>query len=300
MASATVLALISVAAGATTGGQTSRTPLLRPLDIRSVTEDPWMRLAYGTELSALAGYHPQPDDLTRTEERAFRGIGAIVCTVAGTRRSSTAFLVGTFDIAVTVAHTFQRNGNWAGFGDCIYHSADRWGEIRERIPIAYYKAQWREKPSAFGQPTKDLAMVRLSRPSRFAYRTLSFSRFAGSTAPVMLIGFRADPDLEPLKHKRSGTLFEGAFGNRRLSGVPQLIHDIDARGLASGAPVLDRRDGVVIGIHARVSSEAGLPTASGSKRNRRNAMLVMSDWLERVLRAEIAQLPEVEGQVTLR
>lgn len=146
-------------------------------------------MAYDVEAAALAGYRPQLDDLTRTEHRAFRGIGAIVCTVDGTRRSSTAFLVGAFDIAVTVAHTFEHKGVLVRSSDCVYHSADRWGQIRERIPIAYFKAQWREDPRTVGQPGKDLAMVRLRRASRFAYRTLSFSRFAGSAAPVMLIGF---------------------------------------------------------------------------------------------------------------
>lgn len=295
IATVTVLASISIAAGATPGDQIQGTQLLRSFEARSAWEAPWMRLAFGAELAALAGYHPQADDLTRTEERAFRGIGAIVCTVGGTRRSSTAFLVGTFDIAVTVADTFQRNGIWAGSGDCVYHSADRGGQIRERIPIAYFKAQWREDPSAFGQPAKDLAMVRRSRPSRFAYRTLSFSRFSGSAAPVMLIGFRADPDFEPLKHKRSGTLFEGS-GKRITSGFPRMIHDIDTRGLASGAPLLDQRDGVVIGIHAKVLSEGSSLTAAGSRRVQRNAMLVMSQWLERVLRAEISQLHERDAE----
>lgn len=280
IASLAVLTLIAAPAKATSS-----------LDASIAPDSSWTHLAYGVELVALAGYHRQTDDLSRTEDRAFRGIGAIVCTVGARRRSSTAFLVGTFDIAVTVAHTFESNGSWARSSDCVYHSADRRGQIRERIPIAYFKAQWREDPSAFGEPTKDLAMVRLSRASRFASRTLSFSKFSGTGAPVTLIGFRSDPDFEPLKHKRSGTLFAGDVGNMLSSDLPRLMHDVDTRGLASGAPLLDQRDGVVIGIHARVANKASLPAAAGSMPARRNAMLVMTEWLERVLRAEISQLP---------
>jgi Trypsin-like peptidase domain len=244
-----------------------------------------MRLVYKFALAQLADTPRQVDGLTRTEAQAFGGIGAIVCIVAGARRSSTAFLVGSFEIAVTVAHTFERKGVWARLADCVYHTADRWGQIRERIPIKYVRAQWQDDPTTFGQATKDLAVVRLSRPSRFAQRTLSFSKFVGSGAPVMLIGFRADPDFEPLKHKRSGRLFNGA-NHLRASGVPRLVHDMDTGGLASGAPVLDRRDGVVIGIHARVPIDAAYLRSHGAAA-KRNAMLIMTDWLERILRAEI-------------
>jgi hypothetical protein len=298
---ATVAALtsISVPAGATTESRAAGLQFLQA--DTSVRKSPWTRLAYGAELAALEGSRRRSDDLTRTEHRAFRGIGAIVCAVDGKRRSSTAFLVGTFDIAVTVAHTFMHEGVWARSSDCIYHSADRWGQIRERIPIAYFRAQWRDDPSSLGEAAKDLAMVRLSRASRFAYRTLSFSRFSGSGAPVMLIGFRSDPDFEPLKHKRSGMLFEGNVRRQRTPDLPSMMHDVDARGLAPGAPVLDRRDGVVIGIHTRVPTAVSSLQDARSQRARRNAMLVMTEWLEHMLRAEISHFPNADAeQATVR
>ncbi|MGH8187487.1 MAG: hypothetical protein ACREUC_13075, partial [Steroidobacteraceae bacterium] len=64
----------------------------------------------------------------------------------------------------------------------------------------------------------------------------------------------------------------------------RFTHDIDARNVAAGAPLIDVRDNVVIGIHTRL-----LPSTralSGCTR-KANAMIVMSDWLERTLRAEI-------------
>ena len=44
--------------------------------------------------------------LSRQEFYSFSGVGAVVCMVDGEQRMSTAFLVGAFDIGVTVAHTF--------------------------------------------------------------------------------------------------------------------------------------------------------------------------------------------------
>src|SRR5690349_12516383 len=50
--------------------------------------------------------------LSDQEFFSFSGVGAIVCTVKGEQRNATAFLVGAFDIGVTVAHTFVDNGAW--------------------------------------------------------------------------------------------------------------------------------------------------------------------------------------------
>ena len=51
---------------------------------------------------------------------------------------------------------------------------------------------------------------------------------------------------------------------------------MDSRGIAPGAPVIDERTGVIIGIHTRLPS-------------RRNSMITMNDWLEATLRSEIQQ-----------
>jgi hypothetical protein len=48
---------------------------------------------------------------------------------------------------------------------------------------------------------------------------------------------------------------------------------MDSRGIAPGAPVIDERTGVIIGIHTRLGT--------------RNGMITMTDWLETTLRGEI-------------
>ena len=58
--------------------------------------------------------------------------------------------------------------------------------------------------------------------------------------------------------------------------VARFTHDMDSRGIAPGAPVIDERTGVIIGIHTRLPS-------------RGNSMITMNDWLESTLRSEIQQ-----------
>src|SRR5688500_16129444 len=124
---------------------------------------------YARFSTALPG--TQDASAHRTELRdqdlsSFSGVGMIVCTTDGVSRSSTAFLVGAFDIAVTVAHTFQSNGD--AQPHCVYNSVDSLGQIRERIPVAYIKSQWEVEAGASGELSKDLAFVRLTHPSRYA------------------------------------------------------------------------------------------------------------------------------------
>jgi hypothetical protein len=64
--------------------------------------------------------------------------------------------------------------------------------------------------------------------------------------------------------------------------VARFTHDMDSRGIAPGAPVIDERTGVIIGIHTRLPS-------------RGNSMITMNDWLESTLRTEIQQKKEADS-----
>jgi hypothetical protein len=61
---------------------------------------------------------------------------------------------------------------------------------------------------------------------------------------------------------------------------------MDARGIAPGAPVIDERTGVIIGIHTR------LP---GRGKSMDNGMITMTDWLESTLRSEIQLKAKNDG-----
>lgn len=220
-------------------------------------------------------------NLSDQEYFSFSGVGAVVCTVNGQQRTSTAFLVGAFDIGVTVAHTFVDKGQWVQPENCVYTTTDSIGQIRERIPVAYIKAQWESEAGAFGQLAKDLAVIRLVEPSRFAQRTMPLGKFSGFGANVLMIGFKADMDADTTKLKTRGTVYERKANGIAISNLAGFTHDMDARDIAAGAPVIDERSGVIIGIHT-----AGLKSASAAH-PQRNTMITMNEWLEATLRTEM-------------
>jgi len=168
-------------------------------------------------LADLASADLRRAALSDKEYFSFSGVGAVVCTVKGEQRMSTAFLVGAFDIGVTVAHTFVDNGEWVQPENCVYTTTDSIGQIRERIPVAYIKAQWEAEAGAFGQLAKDFAVIRLAEPSRFAQRTMPLGKFSGAAADVLMIGFKSNMDADTVKLKTRGTVYE-----RKANGI--VIH----------------------------------------------------------------------------
>lgn len=219
--------------------------------------------------------------LSDQEYLSFSGVGAVVCTVDNVQYMSTAFLVGAFDIGVTVAHTFEHNGTWTQPENCVYTSTDSLGQVRERIPVSYIHAQWESEDGAFGQPAKDFAVIRLSEPSRFAQRTMPLGKFSGSAANVLMIGFNANLDGDTVKRKTRGTVYERRANGVAISSIAGFTHDMASHDIASGAPVIDEITGVIIGVHTQwLQSTKGKTTA-------RNTMIAMNDWLERTLRLEM-------------
>jgi len=226
----------------------------------------------------------QHDSLRRTEVTSkdyasFSGVGVISCMVDGKQRTSTAFLVGAFDIGVTVAHTFQKSASGAEPSDCTYNSIDSLGQVRERIPVSYVRSQWDEAGAA-GQISKDFAVVRLSQASRYAQRTMPLGRFSGAAASVVMIGYKSDIDSDSIKRKARGTVYERRENGIVTSSAGGFTHDLDSRGIAPGAPVIDETTGVIVGMHAQST---------------RNTMITMNDWLETTIKAEMQQQREARA-----
>jgi hypothetical protein len=220
----------------------------------------------------------RPAELSDQDVAAFSGVGLVACTVDSGIQTSTAFLVGAFDIGVTVAHTFENGRHEVAPSNCVYTSIDSQGEVRERIPVAYVRSQWEAESGAFGQPSKDIAVFRLSQPSRYAQKTMPLGRFTGAAAPVVMVGYRADIGWATIKRKARGLAYERGDESKSAASVARFTHDMDSRGIAPGAPVIDERTGVIIGIHTRLS---------GQDTGTRNGMITMTDWLESTLRSEI-------------
>ena len=212
-------------------------------------------------------------ELSAKDYPSYSAVGVISCMVDGKQRTSTAFLVGAFDIGVTVAHTFAKGADGAEPAECVYNSLDSLGQIRERIPVSYVKSQWDEAGAA-GQTAKDLAVVRLSEPSRYAQRTMPLGRFSGDSASVVMIGYKSDIDADSIKRKASGTVYERRENGIVVSSAAGFTHDLDSRDIAAGAPVIDETTGVIIGIHTQPDSS-------------HNTMITMNDWLEATIRNEM-------------
>jgi V8-like Glu-specific endopeptidase len=241
-------------------------------------------------------------ELSDQEYFSYSGVGALICTINGQKQTSTAFLVGSFDLAVTVAHTLVSGTTQASPSDCVYTSTDSTGQIRERLPVAYYKSQWIEA-HASGVPAKDLAVVRLSQRSSFAHRTLPLGKFSGASAPVTMIGFTTEMETDTFKRKSRGTVYERDTKSKRARtpAVADIFsHDMDALELASGAPVLDERSGVIIGVHTSLLPSTLQATAEhtavSAPPTARNALITMNPWLEATLRAEILLNPPVSAE----
>ena len=250
------------------------------LDISTIDDRSLLEFAAAARLQGMSA---RRDELSSQEYFSFSGVGAVVCTVDGEQRMSTAFLVGAFDLGVTVAHTFEDADSNVDPQNCFYTSTDSLGQIRERIPVSYIKSQWRSEAGANGHAAKDFAVIKLSEPSNYAQRTMPMGKFSGGAAPVVMVGFRDDIEIDPLKAKSRGTVFERKANGFSLAHLEGFTHDIDARGIAAGAPVIDERTGVIIGIHTM---------ASQPKSGARNTMITMNEWLEETLRAELQSTDE--------
>jgi len=238
--------------------------------------------ANAAALADLASNDVRRGVLSDQEYFSFSGVGAIVCSVNGKQRMSTAFLVGAFDVGVTVAHTFVDKGKWVQPQDCVYTTTDSLGQIRERIPVAYVKAQWASDAAAFGQLAKDFAVIRLVEPSKFAQRTMPLGKFSGAGASVLMIGFKSNMDTDTTKLKTRGTVYERNANSIAVANLAGFTHDMDARDIAPGAPVIDERTGIIIGVHT-----SGLTGQPGSRRVR-NTMIAMNEWLEATIRTELS------------
>jgi hypothetical protein len=212
-----------------------------------------------------AGGDPAPQALTGTDARLYSGVGALHCRVDGRDRLVTAFLVGAFDVVVTVAHAFEGADGVVGPSACTFVNTDAEGRIVERIPVAEFQSRWADEPLIRGSAREDVAVARLERRSEFAQHTLAFRRPEDYPRDVAVVGYRAGVGGEWLKGK-SPALADLS------NDSPQVIWSGQApESSASGAPVVDIATGAVIGINQARSGAT------------RGALLEIDDWLARAI-----------------
>jgi hypothetical protein len=210
--------------------------------------------------------------LSGEELQRYSGVGALNCRVDGRDRTVTAFLVGAFDVVVTVAHAFEDAGRSITPSDCTFINTASDGRVVERIGVVSFRSKWLDDPSTRGRPGQDIAVAKLERISDFAQRTLPFKKFDGTPTEVTVVGYQTGRGGEWIKGK-SPALADA----ESTSGVEEKIVWVD-RNLgpsASGAPVIDAASGAVIGVN----QGAGDP--------RDGNLLVIDDWLTGAIRTYV-------------
>ena len=113
---------------------------------------------------------------------------------------------------------------------------------------------------------------------------MPLGRFSGDAAPVIMVGYKADIGWATIKRKARGLAYERSGESKSAPSVARFTHDMDSRSIAPGAPVIDERTGVIIGIHTRLSAQS---SGNGQGNGKGNGMITMNDWLESTLRSEI-------------
>jgi Trypsin-like peptidase domain len=231
------------------------------------------------QVQPLLSYFNAPHDdrsesrdatLSGEDQTLYSGVGALHCVVGDEERIVTAFLVGAFDVVVTVAHAFETGGGTVEASQCTFINTDADGQVVERIPVAEYHSRWIDDPSARGQPREDIAVARLEHISDYAQRTLAFARFDGNATEVMVVAYQSGHGGEWIKGKVEGLAGFATLPDAHES-IPGLLWAGHApQPTASGAPVIDAESGVVIGVN---QGDADVATASVVN------LLVIDEWL---------------------
>jgi hypothetical protein len=119
-------------------------------------------------------------------------------------------------------------------------------------------------------------VVRLTQPSRYAQRTMPLGRFSGAAASVVMIGFKDAASSDTFKLKKRGRVYDETMGMSQEFSQGAFTHDMDSRHIAAGAPVIDERTGVIIGIHTTIEQT-------------KNTIITMNDWLEATIKGELQE-----------
>jgi hypothetical protein len=245
----------------------------------------------GAPPSVTGKFYELPDDHAVTTVRRlsgedlerYSGVGALRChSDDGSERVVTAFLVGAFDVVVTVAHAFDDTTGTVAPSDCSFVQTDSNGRLVERIGVAEFKSKWIDEPAMRGSPRQDVAVARLERSSGYAQRTLAFKRFDGQTRDVAVVAYQTEVDGTWIKGE-SRAMAATLRSSGEANVIPQLVwSSVIPQPSASGAPVIDIDTGAVIGINQYPGQ------------TERGTLLVIDEWLASAIRG-YANAPDPAG-----
>jgi hypothetical protein len=211
-------------------------------------------LALSSTPDALAAifYSSPRRNLTPDEGRTFGAVNKVSCRIANNRRiESTAPLIVSNQIAVTVAHAFHNEGTGNEEltpNDCEYIVCDESDNIIDRVKITTIQSRWVDD-NRYDDRTQDIALIKLERPPKGHLKP--FRLETGPSDPgtaFEIIGFHVDIDGGHRRIFSEGTI-AAKTGSEEEHNDTVLIHNASAVNETSGAPLIDKKTGFILGLH---------------------------------------------------
>jgi hypothetical protein len=204
-----------------------------------------------TALAAVFDSSPRRN-LTPDEGRAFGAVNKVACRIANNRQiETTAPLIASNQIAVTVAHAFHNEGTENEEltpNDCEYVVYDENDNIIDRVKIVTIKSRWVED-NRYDDRTQDIALIKMERPPRGHLKPFRLEKGPSDPGtPIEIIGFHVDIDGGHRRVFSEGTII-AKTGSEEEHNDTVLIHNASAVNETSGAPLIDKKTGFVLGLH---------------------------------------------------
>jgi hypothetical protein len=211
-------------------------------------------LTFTTMPTAFAAefYSSPRRNLTSNEGNTFGAVNKVSCRIANNRRiESTAPLIVSNTIAVTVAHAFYNEGTKSEEltpSDCEYVVYDENDKIIDRVKISTIKSRWVED-NRYYDLTQDIALIKLERQPKGNAKPLRLETGPSDPGtPIEIIGFHIDIDGGQRRIFSEGTI-TAKTGSREEHNDTVLIHNASAVNETSGAPLIDKKTGFILGLH---------------------------------------------------
>lgn len=191
-------------------------------------------------------------NLTAIEGIAFGAVNKISCQIGNGRQiASTASLIVSNQIAVTVAHAFYNEGTKSEEltpADCEYIVYDEDDHIIDRVKITTINSRWVED-NLYYDRTQDIALIKLERPPKGTAKPLRLETGPSDPGtPIEIIGFHVDFDGGQRRIFSEGVI-AAKTGTEEERNDTVLIHNASAVNETSGAPLIDKKTGFILGLH---------------------------------------------------
>jgi hypothetical protein len=132
--------------------------------------------------------------------------------------------------------------------DCEYIVYDENDKIIDRVKILTIKSRWVDD-DLYYDLTQDIALIKLERPPKGNAKPLRLETGPSDAGtPIEIIGFHVDIDGGQRRIFSEGTIV-AKTGSEQEHNDTVLIHNASAVNETSGAPLIDKNNGFILGLH---------------------------------------------------